>query len=148
MRGAKSFELFPWVRTVDAFGSSETQQPNRAAREYTRGRQGVYVFRKRGVVRYVGSTVAGPDAAPLRMWKTILRHFQACAPVAAGRYGFGDDNWCARSRNDWRIVLYVLPASVDASTVRGLEEILIAKHKPADQAQKKTPAKPRKKRRR
>jgi hypothetical protein len=144
---AKAFELFPWTRTTDAFGTTEEQRPNRAAREYTRGRQGVYLLKKRGVVRYVGSTVAGPDAAPLRMWKTILRHFQECAPVAPGRYGFGDDNWCTSTRTDWRVVLYMLPASAKPETVRTLEASLIARHKPAEQAQKKEPAKPRKKRR-
>ena len=145
---ARAFELFPWVRVTDAFGTTDTYAPNRAAREYTRGRQGVYLIRKRGIVRYVGSAIAGPDAAPLRMWKTILRHFQECAPVAPGRYGFGQDNWSTSSRRDWRVTLYMLAASANPETVRALEARLIERHRPAEQAQKKPPAKPRKKRRR
>ena len=139
-----------WLPLFDADGT-----PNNAAREQTRGRQGVYLFKKRGVVRYVGSSIAeapssetrSTDPENLRMWKTILRHFQKCAPAAAGRYGFGDDNFCTSSRVDWEISIHPVNATALAETVRALETELIAKHSPTDQAQKK-PRKTRKKARR
>ena len=134
------------MRGVELF--DEWEIPNARVRNKTRGRQGVYLIKKRGVVRYVGSSVASPDAAPLRWWKTIMRHFQACAPVAPGRYGFGDDNWCTSSRRDWRIVLLLLSPDASPEMVRAVEEEQIEAHRPTEQAQKKPPKKPRRKRRR
>jgi len=128
-------------RGVELF--DEWEIPNARVRNKTRGRQGVYLLSKRGVVRYVGSSISGPDAAPLRMWKTIMRHFQACGPVAPGRYGFGEDNWCTSSRKEWRIALLLLSHNASPEMVRAVEDEQIVAHKPTEQAQKKKPKKDR-----
>ena len=74
-----------------------------AAREATRNHAGVYLLRIKGKkrVRYVGSSVPGAiqlrrKPAPLRMWKTINRHFHACN--SPGQYRFGSDNFCREKR--------------------------------------------------
>jgi hypothetical protein len=62
-------------------------------------------------VRYVGSSVPGAiqrrkTPAPLRMWKTIQRHFHACN--SPGQYRFGSDNFCRekrRSAYELRVIL-------------------------------------------
>ncbi len=73
-----------------------------AAREATRNKAGVYFLRRKGTSRmgYIGASEPGviqqrKKAAPLRLWKTIRRHFQACA--SPGVYSFGSDNWCTSS---------------------------------------------------
>lgn len=106
--------------------------PNPAVRDVARGKAGVYVLRQRGTVRYVGSSVPeekGGKAEPLRLWKTILRHFQKCKGAAAGRYGFGDDNFCTHDRAEWEIAIY----DTSAGNARAVEQDLIAHYTPTDQ---------------
>ena len=84
-----------------------------AAREATRGHAGVYLLRIKGKkrVRYVGSSVPGAiqrrkKPSPLRMWKTIMRHFHACN--SPGQYRFGSDNFCRERRKgsyELRVIL-------------------------------------------
>jgi len=106
--------------------------PNPEVRDVARGKAGVYVLRQRGTVRYVGSSVPGEKGGehePLRLWKTILRHFQRCKGAAAGRYGFGDDNFCTHDRNEWEIAIY----DTSTSDARKVEQDLIEHYKPTDQ---------------
>jgi hypothetical protein len=106
--------------------------PNPEVRDVARGKAGVYVLRQRGIVRYVGSSVPeekGGAREPLRLWKTVLRHFQRCKGAAAGRYGFGDDNFCTHDRNEWEIAIF----DTHASDARKIEQNLIEHYKPTDQ---------------
>lgn len=106
--------------------------PNPEVRDVARGKAGVYVLRQRGIVRYVGSSVPeekGGAREPLRLWKTVLRHFQRCKGAAPGRYGFGDDNFCTHDRNEWEIAIF----DTHASDARKIEQDLIEHYKPTDQ---------------
>ena len=98
------------------------------ARELTRGNAGVYLLRIKGKkrVRYIGSSVPGSiqvrrKPAPLRMWKTINRHFHACN--SPGQYRFGSDNFCReRRRGSYELRIIVTPADkardVEARAIR------------------------------
>lgn len=106
--------------------------PNPDVRDVARGKAGVYILRQRGTVRYVGSSVPeekGGAREPLRLWKTILRHFQRCKGAAPGRYGFGDDNFCTHNRNDWEVAIF----DTHASDARKIEQDLIEHYTPTDQ---------------
>ena len=109
------------------------------ARGSTENEAGVYLLRRRGdkSIAYVGSSVPGliqrrrrPFA--FRLWKTMLRHFHACAPSRAGAYAFGSDNWCkSGGADDWEVAFIFTPA--DAA--REVEARAIKRYRPSGNAE-------------
>lgn len=75
-------------------------------RELTRGEAGVYAVRETsnpGTVLYVGESHSPGPKAPLRMWKTIKRHFH-------GESSFRKrDEWTYSGTHDLDIALWVTP---------------------------------------
>jgi hypothetical protein len=92
----------------------------------------VYILRIKGKkrVRYIGSSVPGAiqqrrKPAPLRMWKTINRHFHACN--SPGQYRFGSDNFCReRRRGAYELRIIITPAD----KAREVEERAVRRYLP------------------
>jgi hypothetical protein len=80
----------------------------REVRELVRGEAGVYAIRETSnpeTVLYVGESHSPSSKAPLRMWKTILRHFQAARSFE--RMG----EWTYSGTHDLDVALWLTPPS-------------------------------------
>jgi hypothetical protein len=84
---------------------AEQGKPRPELRDAMRGKAGVYL---------------------LRLWKTILRHFQACT-TRGGRYSFGDDNFCDPDAAGEYEIAVMLTAP---SSARELERQAVQKFNP------------------
>lgn len=77
-------------------------------RELVRGQAGVYAVRETSNpsrVLYVGESHSPSKAAPLRMWKTLLRHFQ-------GESSFRKmGEWTYSGTHDLDVALWLTPPS-------------------------------------
>lgn len=88
------------LRTSGAWSSS--------VRELVRGEAGVYAIREASnpdTVLYVGESHSPGPRAPLRMWKTIKRHFHGGASFRRR------DEWVHEGNHDLEIALWLTPPS-------------------------------------